>query len=299
MSPRLTAIHTENKPGIGAVTHRQDQNESREYGLHLATLLQSTLDLEALLNLFSNEVAAVVAHDGLSYDHPQDSVSIQIGKKSRHSCSYKLVLMDEDLGELALTRGKRFSKEELQQLEGLLGMLVYPVRNALMFRRAQRTAYTDPVTGINNRSAMDNTLAHDIELARRYKQPLALLMLDVDFFKQVNDNYGHIVGDAILRQLGECIIDTVRRSDNVFRYGGEEFNVVLSNTSRDGALLLAERIRRAVAHHEFNYADQSLQITVSIGVAMLDNNEGPTDLVDKADQALYQAKNAGRNRVVA
>ncbi len=299
MSPRLTAIHTNIKPAGGDAAGASHQDAHRDYSLHLATLLQSTLDLEAILTLFSNEVAAVIAHDGLSYDHPRESVAIQIGKKARHLCSYRLVLMEEDLGEIALSRGQRFTEQELHQLEGLLGMLVYPVRNALLFHRALRTAYTDPVTGINNRSAMDDVLGHDIELARRHKQPLALLMLDVDFFKQVNDEHGHVVGDAVLRQLAECIIETVRRSDNVFRYGGEEFNVILSNTSHDGALLLAERIRQAVAHHEFSYADLKLQITVSIGVAMLDNNEGPADLVDKADQALYQAKNAGRNRVVA
>ncbi len=294
MSSRLTAIHTDIKP-----TGQIHRDEAGDYGLRLATLLQSTLDIETLLTLFSNELAAIIAHDGLSFDHPKESLAIQIGKKSRHSCSYKLVLMDEDLGEIRLSRGNRFSESELHQMEGLLGMLVYPVRNALLFRRALQTAYTDPVTGINNRTAMDNALAHDIELARRHKQPLALLMLDVDYFKQVNDSHGHIVGDAVLKQLAECIIDTIRRSDNVFRYGGEEFNIVLSNTSRDGALLLAERIRQAVAHHQFSYAGQTLHVTVSIGVAMLGKNDDLSELIDKADKALYQAKSTGRNRVVA
>jgi len=299
MSPRLTAINAGIKPMEDITVDRVRHDEARDYGFHLANLLQSSLDIETLLTLFSNELAAIIAHDGLSFDNEDEAIAIQIGKKSHHSCHYKLVLMEEDLGEIQLTRNKRFSEDELRQLESLLGMLVYPVRNALLFRRALQTAYTDPVTGINNRMAMDTSLRHDIELARRQKHPLALLMLDVDYFKQVNDGHGHLVGDAVLKQLTDCIIECIRRSDNVFRYGGEEFNVVLNNTSREGAHLLAERIRQAVAHHGFICNELKLHITVSIGVAMLETHDGIPELIEKSDQALYRAKNAGRNRVEA
>jgi len=208
------------------------------------------------------------------------------------------VLLEEDLGEIAISRRRRFEEPELEQFEVLLSLLVYPVRNALLYRQALANALTDPVTGLNNRTALEQALAHQTELARRYSTPLSLLMLDIDFFKRVNDRHGHPAGDALLRELGSRLVECVRRSDVIFRYGGEEFAVLLNNTDRAGARQLAERIRNAIEERPFLKGRQQIAMTASIGVATLKGGEDTATLVDRTDRALYQAKREGRNQVV-
>jgi diguanylate cyclase (GGDEF)-like protein len=123
------------------------------------------------------------------------------------------------------------------------------------------------------------------------------LIVDVDHFKSINDNYGHSAGDAVLKSLVACINDTMRVSDMLFRYGGEEFALLLAGTDMDGARQVGERIRAAVAAYPFVYNGRELDLTVSIGVATLARRDSAKRLFNKADTALYQAKKAGRNQV--
>lgn len=279
-------------PGTGAERELIDQT------LHLANVFQSTLDIAKLIELFRSEVGDIVPHDSLGYENAEDAMDVRLGTLREHRCSYEVVLMERSLGTLTLSRGTAFEAAELQRLEALLCALVYPLRNAILYKRAVETAFRDPVTGISNRAAMDAMLQREVDLAQRYISPLSLIMLDCDRFKDINDSFGHIAGDSVLRELVNCLSDCIRRSDIVFRYGGEEFTVVLSNTEKSGARLLAERIRRAVENHEFRCADHMLHLTVSVGVAELDAGDDMYRLLDKADRALYHAKESGRNRVI-
>ncbi len=137
------------------------------------------------------------------------------------------------------------------QWEYLLGALVYPLRNALDFRRAREDASRDPLTGVYNRLGVDGLLRREIGLAHRHATPLSLAFLDIDHFKSINDSYGHASGDAALRVFAECIRSCIRDTDVVARYGGDEFMLILSNTPLAGARLVAERLRRAVEALEF------------------------------------------------
>ena len=123
-------------------------------------------------------------------------------------------------------------------------------------------------------------------------------MVDIDHFKTFNDRYGHLVGDAILRSISDRIKENIRQVDLIGRYGGEEFSVILTETDKEGALLAAERIRRAVEANDINIYDESLKISVSIGIAVFPGDAvRPETLIEKADRALYQAKQTGRNKV--
>ncbi|WP_457574474.1 GGDEF domain-containing protein [Desulfolithobacter sp.] len=163
---------------------------------------------------------------------------------------------------------------------------------------------TDPLIGIYNRRYLDRILAEEIKRANRYGSDLSVLLLDVDFFKRINDTYGHNTGDAVLKQLGRIILDAVRETDIVARYGGEEIAIIFPETTEKKALSLAERLRRRVASTTTEapetHSDREILITISIGIAGLtDGNTSPELLMEKADRALYAAKQAGRNRVVA
>jgi two-component system cell cycle response regulator len=166
-------------------------------------------------------------------------------------------------------------------------------------RRFEVLASTDALTGCLNRRALLEKLEQELDRARRYEFPVTILMIDLDRFKAVNDSLGHLVGDAVLRQLGELLRREVRSVDLVARYGGEEFVVLLPNTAVDGGLSFAERLRDRVARHDFTSGLAPLALTVSIGVATFPATPGQTvdELLAAADQALYRAKHDGRNLV--
>ena len=162
----------------------------------------------------------------------------------------------------------------------------------------------DPLIGIYNRRYMDRRLKEEFDRAKRYQHDLALLMIDIDHFKRVNDKYGYIVGDMVLRYCGSLILENVRAADIVARYGGEEILVIAPMTSSVGAVSLAERVRSSIHIHEFVLASENnqqieIKITVSIGVSCLNAHvENVESLIKEADKAMYQAKSGGRNRVV-
>ncbi|MGF6571672.1 diguanylate cyclase (GGDEF)-like protein [Paraburkholderia sp. GAS333] len=164
-----------------------------------------------------------------------------------------------------------------------------------------RLAATDPLTGLSNRRVLDNRLDEEWRRARRTKQPLSALFIDIDHFKQFNDAYGHAAGDEALIAVAECISATVRRSvDVAARYGGEEFAVLLPETSAEGTLVVAEKIRRKVQAQTVVQSDRkTVPVTVSIGCATFVPIDGAhaLDLLAAADRQLYAAKAAGRNRV--
>ena len=159
----------------------------------------------------------------------------------------------------------------------------------------------DELTGMFNRRYFREALDREISGAQRYGRGMALCMIDLDHFKRVNDTHGHLCGDRALQEFGRLLDDSIRRYDVGCRYGGEEFAVILPDTSLDKALILCERFRKRVKEHEFTYEELALHITTSIGVAARSAGDEITgrQLVDLADKALYQAKSQGRDKVVA
>ena len=177
------------------------------------------------------------------------------------------------------------------------------LQTAADVRRVSRLEYeniTDPLTGTFNRRQMQRQFEQEFSRARRYGQPLTILLLDIDHFKRVNNQHGLQVGDLVLRRLGQLTQNAVREADSVSRYGGEEFLVISPSTAAAGMLTLAERIPALVAAEEFRLGgDEHLKVTVSIGAAGFDASLDSVDaLVKLADEALYRAKHEGRNRVV-
>jgi diguanylate cyclase (GGDEF)-like protein len=155
----------------------------------------------------------------------------------------------------------------------------------------------DSLTGLHNRRFLERRLAYEVERARRYQRELALLVVDIDHFKRVNDTYGHSAGDAVLRTVAGALRDVCRRQDLIARYGGEEFVVVAPETDALGARAVAERLRASVHAQQFTEGPE-WPLTVSIGVAILGDRSDPNALFRAADAALYQAKRGGRDRAV-
>jgi diguanylate cyclase (GGDEF)-like protein len=162
-------------------------------------------------------------------------------------------------------------------------------------------AFHDELTGLHNRRAFNRELSRELERSRRSRQPFSLLMVDVDYFKAFNDNFGHLAGDAVLRQLAAVLSRTARIVDQVSRYGGEEFAVILPGTDKDMAPQVAERHRQAVVKHHFRDGVTSFgPLSVSLGAATYpDHAKNEEELIAMADRALYEAKESGRNCIRA
>lgn len=271
----------------------------KEWLLHLTQHLQTTLDIEELVRVYAAESAEVVPFAQVSYRNPERDLLVEYGRRARHSCSYALAILDQDLGVLTYTRSRPFSDADTQRLELLTGHLLFPLRNALLYHQAVAAAAKDPLTLVNNRAALDETLDREISLAQRHGSPLAVLMIDLDHFKAVNDRYGHVVGDHVLKAFTTRVAESYRASDIFFRYGGEEFTLVLRNTELAGAACLAERIRESVENRPMTTDAGPVSLTVSIGVAELANGDHAASLLARADAALYTSKAQGRNRVTA
>lgn len=263
----------------------------------LSQQLQTSLEPDRLLGLFFRDIQRLVPLDALQYRHEASDLRLEFGQRGHHSVSYSLSHEGEHLGELTFRRNQRLSDEELDHLESLLATLLYPMRNALLYRAATRSALRDPLTGTGNRIAMDQTLRREIEMARRHLSPLSLLMLDIDHFKIINDTHGHAVGDHVLRTVAAAIKSQLRNVDMVFRFGGEEFLILLSNTNREAAAMVGERLRQAIQAQDHGMNDTQIELTVSLGCSTLLAAETADSLLRRADTALYVAKREGRNRL--
>jgi diguanylate cyclase (GGDEF)-like protein len=196
--------------------------------------------------------------------------------------------------ELYLNAWRELTEDQSDLLIGVASQAAIAIRHAQLFQAQEANALTDELTKLPNRRALAQEFLKETTRARRHRKPIAFLMVDIDHFKQVNDTYGHLHGDAVLAELASILSTGARESDVCARYGGEEFALILHETNDAGARILAERIRAKVAAHTF---PGGLKLTISIGVAATTEAAMFTTLIERADQALYSAKMGGRNQV--
>ena len=210
-----------------------------------------------------------------------------------------LIAADQTLGVLALESASAgaFHAADVRALESVADICAIAIQNAHYFEQARRMAFVDGLTGVYNRRYFEQRILEELERAARYAGGLAVLMLDIDHFKKVNDEFGHLLGDEVLRQLSTILTQQLRKVDVVCRYGGEEFSILVPQTTGEHALGVAEKLRKVI--EGWNFPGVPRPVTVSIGVADFPANGATRDeLVKAADAALYAAKQAGRNRVL-
>jgi diguanylate cyclase (GGDEF)-like protein len=176
--------------------------------------------------------------------------------------------------------GLRKSNDELLEAYGLL----------------QQLATVDPLTGLENRCSLMDFAEVQLKLAQRYKSFFSIILIDLDYFKKINDTYGHLIGDEILKNIAKILKDVLRNVDHIGRFGGEEFIVISPNTTLNNAVVVAEKVRGVIANFVHNIEDHIIQITVSIGIASYSRQDNDINqIIERADQALYKAKSSGRN----
>jgi len=233
-------------------------------------------------------------YDPLVEGYPgHDSIScLLIGLKMR----------DEPPAVLTLYRfrGEPFRQDDGEFVRATSPLFAAALDNLRRFNRAEELSITDGLTAVYNYRYLRSTLDKEVARARRFGEVFSLIMLDVDHLKEYNDVYGHLRGSEVLRRLAQVVLSELRAADIVAKYGGDEFVIILPQTDRKGACILAERIRGAVQAHSFPGEEEGMSITSSMGIAQFpEDGEATRELLESADAALFAAKRRGRNRVAA
>ncbi len=281
-------------------TWSKDRDQEREQDLRtqllgrLGKAVHRVTSGTTTLRLVGSRPAHLARHD------ESLSVPAQDGVPAMHDIP--LAIGPHAIGVLHVQRDRpqSFTEDEQQLLATIGTSLSLTLRNADAHQDLQDMALRDPLTGILNRRALGEPLTRELKSGLRYSAPACLMILDLDYFKTVNDRLGHMAGDLVLRELAALMTDTVRDVDIVGRYGGEEFAIILPHTSIRQAHTLAERLRTQIESHAFAVEDGIVRLTTSIGIADVCNPAiaSVEDWVNAADSALYEAKAQGRNRVV-
>ena len=233
----------------------------------------------------------------------ENDVSAVIGyvagvKEAASEMCIPLIAFGETLGVLVLDSGSTgaFRDEDVQTLESVADMCATAIQNAYYFERVRQMAYLDGLTGIFNRRFFELRIMQEIERANRYGLALSVIMMDIDHFKRINDEFGHLLGDEVLKQVSRLFSQHLRKPDVLCRFGGEEFAILLPETTGESALAAAEKLRQIVAGYPFPGIPRP--VTFSAGVAEFPRNGRTRDeLVQAADAALYSSKQSGRDRV--
>lgn len=202
------------------------------------------------------------------------------------------------LGErISFQEDDAYSEYEQELVLGIASLAAIAISNAVLLERSS----TDMMTHLKLKYFFFNVLTDKLDTALSQGTPLAVVMFDIDYFKRFNDTYGHACGDYVLQTVAKLLMSNIRAQDLAARYGGEEFTLLLNNTGKNDALIVADRIRNKIEQFDFVYEGQHVQVTISVGVAEFDSVSNPVaspkELVDQADKALYFSKRSGRNRV--
>lgn len=193
---------------------------------------------------------------------------------------------------------KNYAQTYLEEGSLFLPHLILGTKRIMLFSELQEKARIDGLTGLYLRRYFMERLYIEFQRSKRYKTDFYILMLDIDFFKKVNDTYGHLVGDKVLVAVSKILFKSVRPGDLTGRYGGEEFIVLLPMVSEEQVLQIAENIRSSVQKTKFNENNFTFSVTISIGIAKYNNNTTSNDVISLADKALYEAKQTGRNKII-
>ncbi len=231
--------------------------------------------------------SAVIVESTLTQFHPQEVIIEPVKFKS------------VPIALILLAKAEPFQSENLKQLAIFTQSLAVALHNALEHEQLQRLAALDPLTGILNRRFGMIRLREEYSRSIRRGMPLAVLMFDIDHFKQVNDTYGHVAGDRVLRNISTMIRQGIREGDILLRYGGEEFMVILPGASKADAYTIAERVRHIIRENKTTYGENQISVTISIGLDSMPESSiaSEQDLITNADEALYRSKNSGRDKV--
>jgi diguanylate cyclase (GGDEF)-like protein len=252
--------------------------------------ISKTLKEQEAFEIFKDKIKTYIEFQDLKFTDIQPN--------QQESKDYSILPLKSRQKEIGFLAIKGLSEPQQEMFSVLTQQFSLGLNRIRLYENIEQLAITDSLTKLFTRRHCLGRFQEELERALKYKMNLSFLMIDIDNFKFYNDKFGHLVGDAILKEVASVIKSNVREIDLVGRYGGEEFSVILTDTPKQGALFLAERIREAVRNKEIKAYDERLNVTISIGIATCpDDAKSSEELLDKADWCLYRAKKMGKNQV--
>ncbi|WP_192811512.1 GGDEF domain-containing protein [Idiomarina xiamenensis] len=271
----------------------------QEHSDNLLQILQTSLDLEVVLGLYAQYLHSHFSVEHLLYLSDDRSLTLIDNGRAHQQTEQHNVMLYADrqyLGQLQYQLNKPLSQQQQQWLEGCHQQLTFPLRNALQYAELRQQAIRDHLTQLGNRSLLEEVLNHLSEQQQRQQQSQhSVVLIDLDGFKAVNDQYGHREGDAILRAYADLLKRVVRSCDQLFRYGGDEFVLLLENTSLNLVPHIFSRIKQ---HVERDHELARYQLSCSAGAVHIVANDNADSILERADELLYQAKAEGKSRLL-
>jgi len=258
---------------------------------------------ETLIHRFFVWAEDLLLADGLEYAPVDATENLFLGARRHHSAHYDLNMDGNALGSVRFCRRERYSEDELMTIEHALGSLARSLQSALAVQSLRGLVTQDPLTGLGSRASLQDWMNRELARARRHESPFSVMMIDVDHFKAINDRLGHLGGDQVLRTIAKVLRKSTRKSDLAFRFGGDEFTILLPHTGLEGAREAARQIRANLAEvsdEEFGLPEGVASLArpdVSIGIACHQTGDDEHSLLQRADTHLYHAKAHGRARV--
>jgi len=249
-----------------------------------------SLDEEKVFATFKEKMQRYVVVDDCKFLRPEDNIL-----KYPNYTIFPLSAYKKTIGFLAVSGMKA---EDSDKFNILAQQFLLGIKRALLYKEVQELTITDSLTHVFTRRYFMERFNEELIRSKKFKQKFSFLMIDIDRFKDFNDRYGHLVGDAILREVTKTVKEAIRQIDLIGRYGGEEISIILTKTEIKQARVVAERIRSAIEKMEIRAYDEDLKTTISIGIAAYPQDAfDAKSLIEKADEALYSAKESGRNKV--
>lgn len=306
--PEVSKCSINSEQEIALLSKSLSASKAAKHNLtQLSHVLQLSLETDKILQSFFKQIKHSFRLNKLLYINSQHDISVILGSKlsscqsnNKYLKKFELFYQNEYLGEINLASKHKFSPNKILELKSYINLLILPLKNSLLYSQALKATKTDPLTKLSNRLSLIEDLNYHFNLSSRFNSPLSVIFIDIDHFKKINDTYGHIIGDNILVQFAEILKLNIRKSDIAYRFGGEEFVVILENTNRRGATNLAKKLNEFIAKQKLTITNNNqphlLNITISLGVATKTTKDTAETIISRADQALYTAKQQGRNQ---
>ncbi len=255
--------------------------------LALTEQLQTSLELNVLLNIFAMEAAKYVDFSGLYFKQGEITAQVRGSKKAKKETLFELTINKQHIGTLTYAINSPISLTNNRVLRELHQLLIHPLHNAIKYQQAIKLAMQDGLTELGNRRYFDEQLKRAMHHANRQSSKVGMMVCDLNKFKEINDSYGHHVGDEILVQFSQALRSSVRDSDSVFRFGGDEFVILVEDASEESLLIIEERINQALIT---NSVLAKYQVGCELGSTFMESSDNEHSFFERADSNLYGRK---------
>ena len=285
----MRTVNVVNHPNskFNAFTLFQHSEQQSQRNLALLEQLQTTLDVKALIDMFAIEVAKYLDFTGLYFKHAEISATARGSRQARSERQFELKLNGQFFGIITYAINMPISIANFKVLTELHDLLINPLNNAVQYHQAMQLAMQDSLTKLGNRRSFDEQIKRTMAQASRRHARAGLILCDLNKFKAINDSFGHDIGDHVLIQFAKALLKSVRDTDSVFRFGGDEFAIIVADATEQSLAVIEHRVYMAMSKDAFL---AKYNVTSSLGLAFMNRADNATSFFKRADKALYSQK---------